>query len=56
MDIKRRDFLKGIAGGAALALAQPALALAREKSRLPDAAGILYDATLCIGCKACMGQ
>lgn len=54
MEIKRRDFLKGIAGGAALALAQPALALAREKSRLPDAVGILYDATLCIGCKACM--
>jgi Fe-S-cluster-containing dehydrogenase component len=54
MEIKRRDFLKGIAGGAALAIAQPALALAREKSRIPDAAGILYDATLCIGCKACM--
>ncbi len=54
MEIKRRDFLKGIAGAAALTLAQPALALAREKSRLPDAAGILYDATLCIGCKACM--
>jgi len=54
MEIKRRDFLKGIAGGAALALAQPALALAREKSRLPGAVGILYDATLCIGCKACM--
>jgi len=54
MEIKRRDFLKTVAGGAALALAQPAMALAREKARLPDAAGILYDATLCIGCKACM--
>ena len=54
MEIKRRDFLKGIAGGAALAMAQPVLALAREKSRLPDAVGILYDATLCIGCQACM--
>ncbi len=54
MEIKRRDFLTGVAGGAALALAQPALSLAREKMRLPDAVGILYDATLCIGCKACM--
>ncbi len=54
MEIKRRDFLKGIVGAAGLTLAQPALALAREKSRLPDAAGILYDATLCVGCKACM--
>ncbi len=54
MEVKRRDFLKGIAGAAALTLAQPVLALAREKSRLPDAVGILYDATLCIGCKACM--
>jgi len=55
MEIKRRDFLKTVAaGGAALALAQPTLALARKKERLPDAVGILYDATLCIGCKACM--
>jgi Fe-S-cluster-containing dehydrogenase component len=54
MEIKRRDFLKGIAGAAALTLVQPTLALARRKERLPDAIGILYDATLCIGCKACM--
>ena len=54
MEIKRRDFLKGVAGTAALALARPSLALAREKIRLPDAVGILYDATLCIGCKTCM--
>ena len=37
-----------------MALTQPALVLAREKSRLPEAVGILYDATLCVGCKACM--
>jgi Fe-S-cluster-containing dehydrogenase component len=54
MEIKRRDFLKGVAGGAALTLVRPTLALAREKIRLPDAVGILYDATLCIGCKTCM--
>ena len=54
MEIKRRDFLKGFAGSAALALALPNRALAREKIRTPDAVGILYDATLCIGCKTCM--
>ncbi len=33
----------------------PVSALARDnKPRLVDAVGILYDATVCIGCKACM--
>ena len=54
MEIKRRDFLKTIAGGTAMVMAQPALTLAKEKSRLPNAIGILYDATLCVGCKTCM--
>lgn len=54
MEIKRRDFLKTIAGGTAMVLAQPTLVSAREKPRLPDAIGILYDATLCVGCKTCM--
>lgn len=54
MEIKRRDFLKTIAGGTAMVIAQPALTLAKEKSRLPKAVGILYDATLCVGCKTCM--
>ncbi|MEW6659188.1 MAG: hydrogenase 2 operon protein HybA [Thermodesulfobacteriota bacterium] len=57
MGLSRRDFLKAAAGGG-LALASnlsPAPVLAREPvPRLPDALGILYDATLCIGCKACM--
>ncbi len=53
----RRDFLKGVlAGSAALgaaAVAPPACA--RETlSRPTDALGLLYDATLCIGCKACV--
>jgi Fe-S-cluster-containing dehydrogenase component len=57
MGINRRDFLKVAAGGG-LVLASnlsPVPALAREpKARLPEAKGILYDATVCIGCKACM--
>jgi Fe-S-cluster-containing dehydrogenase component len=53
----RRDFLKGVlAGGAAIttaAVAPPACA--REThSRPAEALGLLYDATLCIGCKACV--
>ncbi|MDD5250720.1 MAG: hydrogenase 2 operon protein HybA [Rhodocyclaceae bacterium] len=53
----RRDFLKGVlAGGAAATaavVAEPAIA--REtKSRPPEALGLLYDATLCVGCKACV--
>ncbi|MEI8030505.1 MAG: hydrogenase 2 operon protein HybA [Comamonadaceae bacterium] len=53
----RRDFLKGVlAGGAAIttaAVAPPACA--RETHGRPaEALGLLYDATLCIGCKACV--
>ncbi len=56
MKIKRRDFLKGLAGSAVLAMAPPvsAIAASSENNRLPDALGILYDSTLCVGCKACM--
>ena len=57
MDLNRRDFLKVAAGGtmAAAASLAPVPAAAREpKARLPEAVGILYDATVCIGCKACM--
>lgn len=55
MDIKRRDFFKvATAGGMMLASgARPVLA--REPhARLKDAVGILYDATVCTGCKACV--
>src|SRR3990172_766758 len=53
MEIKRRDFLK-IAAGSALLLAAGENAFARGPNKmLPGALGILYDATVCIGCKAC---
>ncbi len=57
MKLKRRDFLKVTAGsGLLMATGGPATALARsEKKALPpEAVGILYDSTLCIGCQACM--
>jgi Fe-S-cluster-containing dehydrogenase component len=53
----RRDFLRGcLAGGAAAATAVvPEAASARETlQRPPEALGLLYDATLCVGCQACV--
>ena len=54
MEIKRRDFLKGLAGSAVVAMAPPVMANSSEKIRLPDALGILYDSTICVGCQVCM--
>lgn len=50
----RRDFLKGaLAATGVVAGAAPAVA--RETHGVPpDAVGLLYDATLCVGCKACV--
>lgn len=57
MGLSRRDFLKVSAGGG-LVLASnlsPLPVAAREPvPRLPEAQGMLFDATVCIGCKACM--
>lgn len=53
----RRDFLRGcLAGGAAAATAAvPEVASARDTlQRPPEALGLLYDATLCVGCQACV--
>ena len=53
----RRKFLKGVlAGGAAITAGSVAApAIARETKKRPEEAeGLLYDATLCIGCKACV--
>jgi Fe-S-cluster-containing dehydrogenase component len=59
MSISRRAFLSRVAaGGAATAVAgvsTGAQALQRApKPRLPGALGLLYDSTLCVGCKACV--
>jgi len=58
MKIRRRDFLKGVAGSGGLVLASgatPAMAASPTKTLPPNALGILYDATLCIGCQVCVG-
>ena len=55
MDMKRRDFLKAAAGSGVLLTLGAGPAFARvPKLLLPGAVGILYDATVCIGCKACV--
>jgi Fe-S-cluster-containing dehydrogenase component len=58
MALDRRSALKVLATGAATAcaaVAAPGKAHARPPKQAPDdAVGMLYDATLCIGCKACM--
>ena len=61
MSLDRRTFLtRGLGGaaaaGSALAAGEAdALTLARpDKVASPDAVGILYDSTLCVGCKACV--
>jgi Fe-S-cluster-containing dehydrogenase component len=51
--IRRRTVLQILAGGAAgVAAARPAEA--REGASFPDAVGLLYDSTRCIGCRACV--
>ncbi|MDF1578469.1 MAG: hydrogenase 2 operon protein HybA [Desulfurivibrionaceae bacterium] len=54
MAINRRDFLKATSGGALLLASGATVAEAEVKPLTPGAVGILYDATLCIGCKSCM--
>jgi Fe-S-cluster-containing dehydrogenase component len=54
--MKRRDFLKVAAGGAA-ALCSAGEAVARPNlDPAPQAVGMLYDSTLCVGCKACVAK
>jgi Fe-S-cluster-containing dehydrogenase component len=54
MPISRRDLLKGAASGGLL-LASGVPAFATMSTKLPaNAVGLLYDATLCIGCKSCV--
>jgi len=54
--MKRRDFLKGVMGGCATVAASVSrTAEARGNNpRMPNAVGLLFDSTLCVGCKACV--
>jgi len=56
MTISRRGFLTGIAGSSGVLIASrvPCAQAAMSTELPPNAVGILYDATLCVGCKSCM--
>jgi len=59
MDVNRRDVLKVLLGGTAVtAIAGSTSHVAKAApdiiQPLDDAVGLLYDATKCIGCRACM--
>lgn len=56
MTIDRRDFLRLATRGAAItAAAKTGVAEARPNKQMPEEAlGLLFDGTLCIGCRACM--
>ena len=55
MSLSRRSALKTLAAAGAAVASTAAPASAREPKQAPaDAVGLLYDATLCVGCKACM--
>jgi Fe-S-cluster-containing dehydrogenase component len=56
-EVDRRDFLRGagFATAAAAVSTEAAAAIARSPKQIsPQAVGMLYDSTLCIGCKACV--
>ncbi|HTP49904.1 MAG TPA: hydrogenase 2 operon protein HybA [Anaeromyxobacteraceae bacterium] len=50
--MRRRTALKVLAGGVGASALRPAQAL--EQPAYPDAVGLLYDSTRCIGCRACV--
>ena len=57
MTMDRRTLLKGAAAvgaGAAVSAATTAEASSTRPAAPADAVGMLYDATLCIGCRACV--
>jgi Fe-S-cluster-containing dehydrogenase component len=54
MRISRRELLKGAAAAAGAATVLPTVAEARGKVQAgPEAVGMLFDSTRCIGCRAC---
>ncbi len=53
MNLQRRDFLKVLSAGVVTATTSKETHARSTYTMPPDAVGLLYDATLCIGCKAC---
>jgi Fe-S-cluster-containing dehydrogenase component len=54
MDTRRRIFLKAAAAGTLAAGCVKTAGARENKEAPPGAVGLLFDGTLCIGCRACM--
>ncbi len=54
--MKRRDFIKASIGGAAVVLSGGNANARPNLEPAPEAVGMLYDSTLCVGCKACVAK
>ena len=54
--MKRRDFIKASLGGAAAALSGGAANARPNLEPATEAVGMLFDSTLCVGCKACVSM
>lgn len=56
--MKRRDFLKaaGLAMGSGVATTVSTVAARPNLEPTPEAIGMLFDSTLCVGCKACVSK
>ncbi len=55
MSLDRRNFLKLAGTSAGLAATTATVAEARPNKKMPEeAVGLLFDGTLCVGCRACM--
>ncbi|HET7433398.1 MAG TPA: hydrogenase 2 operon protein HybA [Thermoanaerobaculia bacterium] len=54
MSVSRRDLFRTVGAASAVAIAGSAAA-SEPRTASPEALGLLYDTTVCIGCKACVG-
>lgn len=54
--MNRRNFIKAASCGALLTGALPSVSHAAAENRppIPGSLGMLYDSTLCVGCRACV--
>ncbi len=55
-EMKRRDFLKAAVGGATTLCTAGAAQARPNLEPAENAVGMLYDSTLCVGCKACVAK
>ena len=52
--MNRRDFLRAALGGGAAAVVNSGVQARPNLEPAPQAVGMLFDSTLCVGCKACV--